>query len=44
MGSSLGFIERGEEILSELSRSGVDEEDRELLEVASEEVDFEEEL
>ena len=44
MGSSLGLIEIGEEVLSELIRPGVDEEEREPSEVAEEGVQFEEEL
>ena len=42
MGLSLGLIDRGEEVLSELSRSGVGEEEREALEFAAEEDDCEE--
>ena len=44
MGSFLGLIEIGEEVLSELIRPGVDEEEREPSEVAEEGVQFEEEL
>ena len=44
MGLSLGLIEIGEEVFSDLIRSGVEEEEREMLEIAAEGVKFEEEM